>query len=114
MALVADEILEARGLDFDQLSDEEKTDYFKWLDEETKATITLETVKTHVRQMKYIVELQLVQTEPYKQLLFFKIPNQKHAQLKARLHNYLLLEGLLSQPERAKQALEAYKRPARL
>lgn len=114
MSNVADEILEARGLDFDNLTQDEKDQYFKWLNEEERSVVTIESIKEHVQQMKASVEFELCTTDAYKYVLWFKVPNPKHAHLKARLHNYLLLEGLLSRPARAKQLLESYKNPANL
>ncbi|MDE1867096.1 MAG: hypothetical protein KGI08_05235 [Thaumarchaeota archaeon] len=114
MGQVVDEILESRGLDFDDLDEEEKKTYFKWLGEEQHGIVTLDQIKEHIQQMKMSVELQLMSTDPFTYVLWFKVPNLKHAHLKARLHNYLLLEGLLTRPERAKQLLESYKNPTKL
>lgn len=109
MSNIADEILEAKGLTYDDLTSDEQTTYFKWLDDLDKSTIGFNEVKSHIKGMKASVELELMKTEPFTYFLWFKQPNLRHFHLKARLHNYLLLEALLDSPERAKQILESYK-----
>ncbi|MDE1866719.1 MAG: hypothetical protein KGI08_03285 [Thaumarchaeota archaeon] len=110
MSTIADEILEARGVQYEDLSAAEKETYYKWLNDLQASQVTLDKVINHVRTMKNAIELELVSTDPYTYFLWFKIPNLKHEHLKARLHNYLLLDSLFNEPERAKQLLEQYKR----
>lgn len=109
MAL-ADEILQERGVDFDDLKDFEKKTYFDWLQKEEKSIVTLDDVKAYVSHLRMSIELELIKTPPYTMVLFFRIPNRSHALLTARLHNMILLESLLNRQERARQILEAYRK----
>lgn len=58
--------------------------------------------------MKASVELDLVKEPPYFDYWVIKIPNRKHMLATARLQNYLLLEQLLSTPEKIKKQLDNY------
>ncbi len=96
-----DEILQRVGLKYEDLDTPghmgERESLDKWLSDLGKAKVTIETIKTHIARMKYSVEMELTNPDlTLKQDLF----------LKARLRNYLLLEGFLQSPERAKEQVE--------
>ena len=91
------EILEKAGLKFDDLNANERETLFTWEEALAKSQISVEKVKTYINSMKAAVEQELTTAGlNSKQDLF----------LKARLRNYMLLEGFLSSPERAKEALD--------
>lgn len=104
--MILDELLEKRGLTFDKLSADEKKQYISWLQVLESKPISVEEVKTHIKQLKDAVEAELVDCDEFIYVLFFKIVNRKHVGLKARLKNYLLLEAFLESKERAKKVLE--------
>lgn len=92
-----DKILEKLNLKYEDLNFSERETLNLWLETLNKGQITLEDVKAHITSMKDSVETELANTSHNtKQDLF----------LKARLRNYILLEGFLSSPERAKRAIE--------
>jgi len=92
--------LESLGIkDFDDLRPDEKDSYFKLLDLADKSKITLEDIKTHIKQMRTSVEFALSSE---------KLNKKEDIFLKARLKNYILLESLLERPERAKEMLNQY------
>ena len=91
------EILEKAGLKFDDLDASERETLYTWEEALAKSQISVESIKTYINTMKAAVEQELsVAGLNSKQDLF----------LKARLRNYMLLEGFLSSPERAKEALD--------
>ena len=95
--MTIDEILEKTGLKYEDLNAVEKETLNSWLKALSEKNITLEGVRDYISSMKNGVEQDLTKTGlNSKQDLF----------LKARLRNYMLLEAFLSNPERAKQALE--------
>jgi hypothetical protein len=92
-----DEILERLGYKYEDLTTAERETLHSWTEALTKNELTLGHVKTYIASMRDSVEQELAETSHNsKQDLF----------LKARLRNYMLLEGFLTSPERAKQALE--------
>jgi hypothetical protein len=92
-----DKILERLNLKYEDLTREEKDTLEGWLDNLKRKTISLDSIRGHIANMKASVEGELTKTDlSTKQDLF----------LKARLRNYMLLEAYLSTPERAKKALE--------
>ena len=98
-----DEILEKIGLKYEDLNSSEKETLNQWVQSMQKSSLTLEKVKESIQSMRYAVEQELI-NEPETRFFFFI--NRKQILLKARLRNYMLIEALLTSPERAKQALE--------
>lgn len=94
-----DEFLKSLGfkLKYEELTKAERDQLYLWMDQMQKAVVTLEDVKKYVHAMRDSVENELT-----------KVTNTKDEDylLKARLRNYMLLEGMLSTPERARQALK--------
>jgi hypothetical protein len=107
---VREEILGQFGLSEDDLDTEgykgERDQLDIWLEGLEKNQLTVERIKESIEQMKYAVEQELV-AEPEITYILFIFPriNRKHLYLKARLKNYLLLEALLTSPERAKEMI---------
>lgn len=93
-----DELLEALGLDYDQLNPEEKRVYSEWLDQYSSiGTVTTEDIKRYISALKSSVEQELANVDNGR---------NKDTFLKARLRNYLLLESFLESPEKARQAFK--------
>jgi len=91
------EILEKAGLKFNDLNANERETLYTWEEALAKSQISVEKIKVYINTMKAAVEQELsVSGLNTKQDLY----------LKARLRNYMLLEGFLSSPERAKEALD--------
>lgn len=92
-----DKILEKLGLSYSDLTSAERDDLNSWMQALETNALTLEKVGAYIRAMKESVEQELTATtHNSKQDIF----------LKARLRNYILLDGFLSTPEKAKKAIE--------
>jgi hypothetical protein len=93
-----DKILERFGLKYEDLNAVEKETLNNWLNALSQNNLTIEKIREYIKAMKESVERELTKTDHNtKQDIF----------LKARLRNYILLEDLLSSPERAKKSIEA-------
>ena len=101
-----DEILEKRGLSYDKLTAEEKETYHQMSEALNRGDLTLSRVKDSIAVMRSEVENDLVEEPEYLQVFIFKVRNLKNLYLKARLKNYLLIEALLTSPEKAQRAIE--------
>src|ERR1035437_2870331 len=98
------EVLEAAGIkDFDELTTVDRETYFKLLEIAESSKVTLEDLKINIPKMRESVEYVLAVED---------LPSKTDIFLKARLKNYILLEGFLSKPERAKEILAQYKKVA--
>ena len=96
---IFEQILENLGIkDYDQLTPDEQSTYRSWLEKVEKSKITLDDVKRGVSAMREVVEMELVKEE--------RSPKDRF--LKARLKNLILIESILSRPDRARVALESY------
>lgn len=85
--------------DYDQLSSDEQSTIRSWVDNVEKSQITLEDVKLGITSMRQLVEAELVNCET---------TGRKDLYLKARLKNLILIETVLTRPERARAALDSY------
>lgn len=92
-----EEILTRMNLKYEELTKEEKDTLVQWTESLTKSTISLEQVKTYIRSMRDAVENELCKHD---------LGRNQDLYLKARLRNYMLLEALLSTPDKAKEAAE--------
>lgn len=101
-----DEVLEKKGLKYEDLTPEERETYNTLVDQANKARLTLDALKEGVTRMRESVETTLVDEPEYIYILGFKKLNPKNIFLKARLKNYLLIEAILLAPDRAKAMLE--------
>ncbi len=111
MANKLDELLEARGLKFEDLHKYPGAteQYLEWLELLETQPMSVDDVKRHIKQEKAKVELELVDTDEFIYYFgIFKVVNRKHVGLKARLKNYLLLELLLESPDTKRRSIEAY------
>ncbi|SRR5258708_3396171 len=91
------------------LSAAEMDDFYKLIEVTQAKAVTLQTYKTFIRNCITVVERELVDTPEFERYCggLFTKENRNHLTLKARLKNYLFLESFLTQPERAKAALDA-------
>lgn len=103
---VLDLIKERTGLSYEDLNPNERETVNTWMESLQKSQLTLEKVKDYVVSMRESVELEISKEPAFIWVLIFKVENPKLVKLQARLFNYLLLEGLLVSPERAKQTIE--------
>ena len=96
---IFEQLLQNLGIkDYDQLTPDEQSTYRSWLEKVEKAKITLDDIKRGVSAMREVVEMELVKEE--------RSPKDRY--LKARLKNLILIESILSRPDRARAALESY------
>ena len=115
-----DKLLEAKGLKFDDLTPDEREVYYSWIQALETNKLSVESIRESITQSKHAIELELTDIRPIPQtwlsLLSFLIPligivrktyqDQRELELRARLRNYILLENMLTSPERAKKAIE--------
>ena len=92
-----DEILQRIGLKYEELSPVEKETLNTWVNAISQNQLTIESIKTYISAMRESVESELTQTN---------LNDKQDAFLKARLRNYILLENMLTSPEKAKAGLE--------
>jgi hypothetical protein len=92
-----DEILKRVGLKYEDLTSLEKNTLDTWMESLEKSQLTIEKIKEYISSMKDAVEQELSKsTLDTKQDIF----------LKARMRNYMLLDGFLTSPSKAKQQIE--------
>ena len=92
-----DEILGKKKLAYDDLSKEERETLMMWSQALQNNELTLEKVKGHVASIRDAISGEISRFDNSKEQDLF---------LKARLKNIILIEALLSSPERAKKAIE--------
>lgn len=92
-----DKILEKYNLKYEDLGSDEKETIHSWMSRLQEGQMSLEKVRDYIESMKMSVESELTSvSHNSKQDIF----------LKARLRNYILLEALLSNPEKAQAQLD--------
>jgi hypothetical protein len=92
-----DKFLQSIGLSYEDLTSDERDDYKKMYDTLNGQTMTVENIQEAIVKMREDVCNQLIDTT---------ITDRNDQQLKARLKNYMLLEGFLRGPLEAKKAYE--------
>ena len=92
-----DKILEKYNLKYEDLGSDEKETIHSWMSRLQEGQMSLEKVKDYIDSMKMSVETELSGTSHNSKQDIF---------LKARLRNYILLEALLSSPEKAQAQLD--------
>lgn len=98
---------EKYGLNIDTFNADERATYFTMLESVQKAQMTPEKLRDHIIAMRDAVEKQLIEEPEFVRWGPFKFENRRQILLKARLQNYMLLEGFLVSPKRAEEQLEA-------
>ena len=106
--MILDQFLEKRGVKVEDLVGEELNVYTKMLETLESRPITIEDVKMSIRKAREEVSRELVETDEYEYVLWFRVVNRNHVGLKVRLKNYLLLEAFMQSKEAAKKELEKY------
>lgn len=113
-----DEILEKFNLKYDNLNPVERETLNSWMSAITNSQVTVEGIRGFIKTMKASVEKELSEQPEYISLFIFKVRNDKNILLKARLRNYLLIEGFLSSPQEAQkqleQAIAGFAKPTKL
>ncbi len=94
---VMDEVLVKMGLKYEDLTTMERETLNGWYTSLQKNELTVAGIKGYLSSMRETVEQELEKFDNAKEYDIF---------LKARLKNYRLLEGFLTTPERAREALE--------
>lgn len=92
-----DKILEKLGLKYEDLNHAERKTLDKWMETLNQGRLNVESVKQYVVSMREAVEEELSKSD---------INTKQDIFLKARLRNYLLLEGFLTSPEKAQKEIE--------
>ena len=103
---ITSQLEEKFGLQIDKLNTVEKETCFKMLKEVQKAQIDQTKLREYIIEMKHAVERELINEPEFIRIFIWKFENRKQILLKARLQVYMLLEGFLVSPEKAKQALD--------
>lgn len=115
-----DELLKKRGLTFDELTSDERETLYSWMNAINKNQITVVDVRDYVLKMRDSVATALTELDEtphtWLGLLGLFVPfvgivrkwylDQRKLALEARLRNYILLEQMLSTPDRARAAVE--------
>jgi hypothetical protein len=101
-----DELMRSLGLKFENLKPHEQEEYISMLNILEQRALTVDDFRSHIKKMREAVELELVDTDEFVYIFFFRFVNRKHVGLKARLKNYVLLEAYFESHEQAKKALE--------
>jgi hypothetical protein len=97
MANAIDELLEKMGLKYEDLSVAERETYNSMLVAVQKSELSIPKIKDFISSLKTTVENELTKPD---------VPDRQDLFLKARLRNLMLLDAMLSTPEKAKRALE--------
>lgn len=92
-----DKLLERYNVKFEDLKKEERETYLSWIQALEKNQLTIEKIRSYIAAMRSSVEHELSQSQ---------LNSKEDLFLKARLRNYLLLEAMLTTPERAREQLE--------
>ena len=92
-----DDILKKIGLTYEDLSISEKETLNMWMESLQKNQLSLEKVREYIGAMKDAVAQELSKSD---------LGSKEDLFLKARLRNYMLLDGFLTSPEKAKQQIE--------
>lgn len=115
-----DKLLEKKGLKFEQLTAEEQETLNSWMQSLHKNEVNVAVIRDYIAKMRDSVSQAMteLQETPTTWLslfgLFFPLVgiirkwylDQKRVALTARFRNYVLLEALLSTPEKAQMAIE--------
>lgn len=92
-----DTLLEKVNLKYDDLTPDEKQTLNTWSEALQKGQLTVERIREYIVSMKQAVESEVTKTD---------LNSKQDLLLKARLRNYMLLEGFLSTPEKAQEQIE--------
>lgn len=107
MSLVED-LLKKHGATLEDLTRDEMDSFFNILKATEQRQLDLPKVKVYLRDLITALENEYIATDEWDYFFFglFRRENRKHLFIKARLQNYLVLENLVTSPERAKRAMD--------
>lgn len=94
---IVDDYLEKLGLTYEELKPAERAEYQRLYSALQTKSISIEDMRTHLENMREIIEVELEKTTNSKQEDIF---------LKARLKNIRLEQAFLLGPEKARAAME--------
>lgn len=100
------QLLEKVGLKYEDLNSAEKETLRQWLEKVSQRQLSVEDIKTYIKQLIEAVEKQLADISETSSFFSLLSSNKKDIYLKARLRNYLILNDFLTAPDRAKQYIE--------
>ncbi len=120
MPNLIDEVLERNGLKYSQLNPHEREYLNTWLTSFKTESLTIPKVQQYVSGMRAAIEQELTSKsetpQSWMSVLSLLIPlvgivrkwyqDQRKVELQARLRNYMLLEALLTAPDKAQQEME--------
>lgn len=92
-----DQVLKKYGLKYEDLNAVERETFGTMIEAVQQTTLTVEKIKDSIIKMRQAVDMELASLDNN---------DPKNSFLKARLRNYILLEALLTSPDKAKQQLE--------
>lgn len=92
-----DLFLKQHDLKYEDLNAVEKETYHNMYQAIQEGALSIEKIKDYIGSMKASIEEELTR---------YDLGSKQDIFLKARLRNYMLLEGMLAGPEKAKKALE--------
>jgi hypothetical protein len=95
--MTGDRLLEALGYKYEELNAVERETYLSMAQAVQESVLTIEKIRDSITSMRASVEQELTT---------YDLGSKQDMFLKARLRNYMLLEGMLQSPEKARQALE--------
>lgn len=101
---MVDELLKKYGVKYEDLTPAELETFNVMVSALQQTQLTVETIKESIQVAKSSVEQEIAQTPS--NFFMWLFGWKREFVLKARLKNYLLLEQLLTSPEKAKKALE--------
>lgn len=101
-----DNLQEKYKFKVDDLSKEERSDFYAMLSDVQKTELDPQKMRDHMAIMRYTVEKLLIKEPEFVRVFIFKFANRKQILLKARLQNYMMLEAFLSSHKKAQQFLE--------
>ncbi len=105
-----DEILKKirPDLSYSELKEDERVIITNMLLDSEKSQLTPDKIRTYVTEMRLSIETELTKhLNDNPSLWSFLFKWKDDVFLKARLRNYILLEAMLLQPERARRMLES-------
>lgn len=101
-----DDLLRKYNVKYEDLRPDERQTINGWIAALSQGALTVDKVRDYINMMKASVEEAIVNEPEFVWHWFWKVPNRKAVLLKARLQNYMLLEIMLSTPDKIKQKVE--------
>lgn len=102
------DVLKKYNTNIEELDKEEFDVFVKMLNVAEKKQLTIEKIKSSIQDLIRIVQKDIVDTPEVEYYFFglFSRESRKSVTLRARLKNYILIENIITTPERAKRMLD--------